>query len=376
MSDTLLEIKRSLQHKITAQIKQKGVISFAEFMQMALYEPGLGYYSAGLNKLGAGGDFVTSPEMGYLFARCHASFFAEVLSQLERPTMFELGAGTGRFCVDVLEALDQLDCLPERYLIFEVSADLKQLQQQAVSQLPNHLGRLVSWVDAPPMDPFEGIIFANEVLDALPVEVFQYDKGRYQRLMLADEKGQLTEQWHDFEPEMLQQLQRMDLDLANGYRSEFIPHLSAWLASVVTPLSKGMVLMVDYGFGRRTFFHPQRDTGTLVCHRRHQANFNPYQDIGLQDITAFVDFTAVAEAMDAAGVEVSGFTTQADFLLSSGIEKWLDPEGDFETYYALANEMKKLVLPDEMGDKFKAIAGLKNLQMELTAFRHNRLKDL
>lgn len=377
MSDTQLKINHSLQHKITAQIKQKGVISFAEFMRMALYEPGLGYYSAGMAKLGPSGDFVTAPEMGQLFARCHASVFAEVLPQLSAPIILELGAGTGQFCVDVLHTLNQLDCLPERYCIFEVSADLKQVQQTAVTaQLPTELAKRVVWLEAPPEQSFEGIVFANEVLDALPVEVFQFVQGQFQRLMLADEAGVLTEHWQPFEASLLKQLEQLELQLESGYRSEFIPHLGAWMQSVVGQLSKGLVLMVDYGYGRPAYYHPQRLTGTLVCHQRHQANFNPYQDVGLQDITAFVDFTAVAEAMNDAGLDVIGFTTQAEFLMATKIEQWLDPEGDYQQYFELVTEMKKLVMPDEMGDKFKTIAASINLPLQLAAFKNNRLQDL
>ncbi len=313
MSDTLLDISRSLQHKIALQIKQKGAISFAEFMQLALYEPGLGYYSAGLTKLGSSGDFITSSELGSLFARCHATCFAEVLPLLSQPILLELGAGTGRFCVDVLLALDAMDVLPDEYHIFEISADLKRVQQQAVDRLPVHLAQRVRWLNTPPENDFEGVIFANEVLDALPVEVFRYQAGEYQRLFLTNDEGQLTEQWQEFASPLLQQLQQMKLQLPPGYRSEFVPHLSAWMQSITQHLRKGMVLMVDYGYGRPLYYHPQRNTGTLVCHRRHQANFNPYQDVGLQDITAFVDFTAVAEAMSDADLEVAGFTTQADF---------------------------------------------------------------
>ncbi len=376
MSDIRLEINRSLQHKITSQIKQKGSISFAEFMQMALYEPGLGYYSAGLTKLGSSGDFVTAPEMGQLFARCHANCFAEVLPHLSEPIIVELGAGTGQFCVDVLQALDELSSLPERYAIFEVSADLKKVQQEKVAQLPSELSERVVWLDSPPTEFFEGIVFANEVLDALSVEVFQFKEGQFFRLMLIDEKGCLTERWDAFEPLLLTQLQQLDLQLSSGYRSEFIPHLSVWMDSVVGKLNKGLVLMVDYGYGRPAYYHPQRSTGTLVCYQRHQANFNPYQDVGLQDITAFVDFTAVAEAMNDAGLEVVGFTTQAEFLMANKIEQWLDPSGDYQRYFELVSEMKKLVMPDEMGDKFKAIAATKNLSIELTAFKNNRLQDL
>ncbi len=376
MSEILSKINRSLQHKIAEKIKQKGAISFAEFMNMALYEPGLGYYSAGLKKLGTEGDFVTSPELGQLFARCHASFFAPLLSQLSQPLLLELGAGSGKFCCDVLTALDAMDVLPDQYAILEVSADLKQLQQQKVAALPSRLQQRVVWLEQPPEQSFEGIIFANEVLDALPVEVFQYTTDGFQQLMLSDQDGQLTEVWQPFKPLLEQQLTAMALDLKPGYRSEFLPQLSAWMASVVKPLRKGVVLMVDYGYSRTAYYHPQRDGGTLVCHRRHQANFNPYQDVGLQDITAFVDFTAVAEAMSASGLTVEAFTTQADFLLAMNIEQWLDPAAEYADYFRLVTEMKQLVLPDEMGEKFKCMVASKALDIELGLPEANRLHEL
>ncbi|MCX7552322.1 SAM-dependent methyltransferase [Marinicella sp. S1101] len=376
MSDSLEKIKSSLQHKISTQIKQKGAISFAEFMRMALYEPGLGYYSAGLHKFGKAGDFVTSSELGDLFAQCHASCFAEILPTISSPVIFELGAGSGQFCVDVLLALDELNCLPDAYWIFEVSGALKQTQQEAVKQLPAALADRVKWLHAPPDEVFNGIIYANEVLDALPVEVFRFKHDQYQRLMLTDEAGQLTETWDDFPADLSAQLTQKELQLAAGYRSEFIPNLSAWFASVVKNLQQGAVLMVDYGYGRPTYYHPQRHTGTLVCHRRHQANFNPYQDVGLQDITAFVDFTAVAEAMESVGLTVCGFTNQADFLLNNGIDKHLDADGEYQTYFQQVTEMKQLVMPEEMGEKFKVIAAHRNLPLNLSGFSVNYWQTL
>ncbi len=376
MSNSLEKIKSSLQHKITAQIKQKGAISFAEFMRMVLYEPGLGYYSAGLFKFGVEGDFVTSSELGTLFAQCHARCFAEILPNLTKPVVFELGAGSGRFCADVLVALAAMECLPDEYWILEVSADLKLTQQNAINALPEDLAKRVRWLDAPPHDSFEGVVYANEVLDALPVEVFQCIENKYQRLMLTDVGGELTEEWQDFSPELLSQLEQKKLSLPNGYRSEFIPNLAAWMESITECLSKGIVLMVDYGYGRPVYYHPQRNKGTLVCHRRHQANFNPYQDVGLQDITAFVEFTTVAESMEVVGLEVCGFTTQADFLINSGIDQSIDPSGDYQSYFKKVTEMKKLVMPEEMGEKFKVIAAQKNLSIELSGFKVNHWQTL
>lgn len=376
MSETLLQINQALQHKITSEIKQKGAISFAQFMAMALYEPGLGYYSAGLNKLGEEGDFITAPELGSLFARCHATVFADVLKQLRHPVLLELGAGTGQFCFDVLLALDELQVLPEQYCIVEISADLKQVQQQKLEQLPSHLRDRIQWLDRPPENKFEGILFANEVIDALPVEIFRCHQQKYERLMLSVKNDSLIEQWQVFPESMNALLNDLKLDLPDGYRSEFLPQLDAWVQAITANLKKGMVMLVDYGYGRKTYYHPQRNSGTLVCQRRHQANFNPYQDIGLQDITAFVDFTAVAESLELAGMQVIGYTTQGDFLMDAGINQWLNPDDDYAEYYKLVSEMKQLVLPEEMGEKFKTIAAVKNIKSTIKGFSNNRWNEL
>jgi len=376
MSETLLQINQALQHKITSEIKQNGVISFAKFMKMALYEPGLGYYSAGLNKIGSKGDFITSPELGSLFAQCHAVVFADVLQQLATPSIIELGAGTGQFCFDLLLALDELNCLPNQYIIIEVSADFKQVQQQKIQRLPAHIQQRIQWSEQPPESNYEGIVFANEVIDALPVEIFKFDEGEYLQLVLIHDGEQYIEHWQSFSPSLEQNLKQMQLDLPTNYRSEFLPQIQGWISSVTQNLVKGLVMFVDYGYGRKTYYHPQRNSGTLVCQRRHQANFQPYQDVGLQDITSFVDFTSVAEALDHAGFNVAGYTTQGDFLVDAGIDQWIDPDADYSAYYQLVSEMKQLVLAEEMGEKFKTIAAVKNIDPSIKGYAHNRWNEL
>ncbi len=379
MSQSLQHTQQALWQHIATAIEENNGISFAEFMAKALYQPGLGYYSAGLKKFGKAGDFITAVELGSLFAITLADQFSEILQQIDNPVVLELGAGSGRFCADMLTALsvkDKPEYLPEHYYILEVSADLKQQQQEHIAQLPDALKKRVTWLDSPPTENFNGVIFANEVLDALPVEVFQYKNDNFQRLMLKLEDKKLVEYWQAFPDDLQQQLQAKQLTLSNGYRSEFIPHLNEWLTTITNSLNKGMVLFIDYGYGRRVYYHPERHTGTIVCHQRHQANFNPYHDVGAQDITAFVDFTAVAEGLKAAGCEVVGFNNQADLLLNLGIEKNLDSDGDYSDYYAQASELKQLVLPTEMGERFKCIAAVKNIDSPLLGFSINRLYDL
>lgn len=380
MSDSLEHIQHDLWQHITAAIKDNNGLPFVDFMRMALYQPGLGYYSAGLKKFGQAGDFITAVELGSLFAQSLARQFAEVMEQLEQPIILELGAGSGRFCADTLTALDGMDSagrfLPTQYLILEVSADLKHQQQQTISNLPVHLSNRVHWLDEPPGHEFNGVIFANEVLDALPVEVFQFKDDNYQRLTLQLDNDKLVEQWRDFPNDLLAQLTAKNLSLTDNYRSEFIPYLDGWIAGITQHLNQGLVLFIDYGYGRDVYYHPERHTGTLVCHQRHQANFNPYHDVGAQDITAFVDFTAVAEALTSADCDVVGFNNQADLLMGLGVESLLSNHGDYSEYYARATELKQLMMPTEMGEKFKCMAALKNMDTALSGFRSNRLYDL
>jgi SAM-dependent MidA family methyltransferase len=377
MSDSLQKTQQTLWHQISQTIEQQQGLPFADFMRMALYQPGCGYYSAGLKKFGRDGDFITAVELGSLFAQSLARQFAEIIEPLPKAVIMELGAGSGRFCADVLTALNDMDqsgrYLPEQYLILEVSADLKQQQQQRINTLPNDLSQRVQWLDAPPKEQFNGVIFANEVIDALPVEVFRYKDNDYRRLVLNLEKDQLVEQWHAFPDDLQAQLNAKKLDLPDGYRSEFIPNLNDWMQSITGSLNKGLVLFVDYGYGRDVYYHPERNTGTLVCHQRHQANFNPYHDVGAQDITAFVDFTAVAEALKAADCTVVGFNHQMDLLMGLGVEQLLSTEGDYSDYYQRAGELKQLMMPSEMGERFKCIAAVKDIAIPLSGFTNNRL---
>ncbi len=368
IDSSLKQHSLALEEKIRERIIQDKTISFSQFMQMALYQPGFGYYSSGTHKFGEQGDFVTSPELGGLFAECMAKQFQQVLDQIEAPIVLELGAGTGQFCFDCLLELDSLNSLPEKYCILEVSADLQQRQQDKIQELPKHLQNIVTWIQQPPAEQFNGIIFANEVLDALPVEVFKFEDGQYQQMTVAWDGG-FKQDWQPMHDSLKEQIQAKELDLADGYVSEFVPNLSAWLKTITENLQQGVALFVDYGYERNAYYHAQRNEGTLVCFIQHQANFNYFENVGIQDMTAFVDFTAVAEAGDECGLDIDGYTTQAHFLMSMGIEQLLgDSETNYTEYYRNTTEMKKLVMPNEMGEKFKVIAMSKNFDKELQGF--------
>ncbi len=356
----------ALSERIRQAIQSQGPLPFSRYMQIALYEPGLGYYSAGLPKLGAAGDFITAPMLGNLFARGFAHAFAALLPELEQAVILEPGAGTGVLARDVLLALQEQDCLPAEYWILETSAHLRQVQRETLAALPESLQQRLRWLDEPPTKAFNGIIFANEVIDALPVEVFRRNRqspSGFDRLHVITESSGFAEQWLPMDAALAEEIPEPCQDLADGYRSEFLPQLSPWLQAITGHLQRGAVFLVDYGYARRDYYHPQRHSGTLVCHHRHQANFDPLQLPGLQDITAFVDFTAVAEALDAAGCSIEGFTTQGAFLLENGIEKHLGSAEDaqYSRYYQRASEFKQLVLPAEMGEKFKVLWASKGL---------------
>ncbi|HHL32533.1 MAG TPA: SAM-dependent methyltransferase, partial [Oceanospirillales bacterium] len=308
------------------------------------------------------------PELGNLFAQCMAKQFQQILTGLESALILELGAGTGSFCVDCMIALDALGCLPEKYYILEISADLQQRQKQKVKTLPEHLKQRIQWLSQPPINDFNGIVFANEVVDALAVEVFKYEQHQFKQMRVHWEQ-EFKSSWQPMPTPLAQQLSAKNLQLDEGYVSEFIPHLSSWLLTVSKNLRKGLVLMVDYGYERSAYYHPQRNQGTLVCYHQHQANFNYFSRIGIQDITAFVDFTALAEAADDCGLSVDGYTTQSHLLMSLGIGEMLgDSENDYKNYYKKTTEMKKLTMPNEMGEKFKVMALSRDINTELRGF--------
>ena len=367
---------QALKDKITEKIAQTGDISFAEYMSMCLYQPGLGYYSSGMHKFGKEGDFITSPELGDLFARTFAMQFQQILSQLVKPVILELGAGTGQFCFDCLTELDNLNSLPEKYYILEISADLKERQKQKINSLPDSIRQRVEWISQPLQEKYEGIIFANEVIDALAVEVFKYSNNQYLQMRVDYEENFKTK-WSEFPQGLLKQLKAKELNLPENYVSEFVPNLSAWLQSITQNLQKGVVLFVDYGYERDAYYHSQRNQGTLVCHHRHKSNFEYFENIGLQDITSFVDFTAVAEAADDCGLDVEGYTTQAYFLMSLGIQNLLgDSDDNYSKYYEKTTELKKLTLPSEMGEKFKVISLSRNFNQEFSGFAMMNLLHL
>ena len=353
--------------------RQGGWINFAQFMDAALYTPGLGYYSGGAKKFGLSGDFVTAPEISPLFAKTIARQVLQVLSSLKtqnkQADILELGAGTGRLAKDLLLELSKLEQLPTRYMILEVSAHLREVQQATLkAALPDDLMKRVVWLDALP-ERFDGLIFANEVLDALPVHIVKKTLAGVLEMGVVSAQEGLA--WQA-KPATLAGLNSFfeTTDLTDGYTTEVCLAASGLVASLANSLQSGMLLMIDYGFSRAEYYHPQRNQGTLMCHYRHRSHGDPLVYLGLQDITAHVDFTRVAEAGVVNGLELVGFVTQAQFLINAGITELLQsvPATDSASYLPLVASAQKLLSPAEMGDLFKVIAFEKNLDIPFIGF--------
>lgn len=343
--------------------KQGQDLSFSEFMQQALYAPELGYYSAGLQKFGSGGDFVTAPELSPMFGQCLANVCAQILPTLAQGQILEFGAGSGRLAVDVLQHLDKQYQLQPDYYILELSADLRARQQALFEQhAPEYLPR-VHWLDRLPAEPIQALVLANEVLDAMPVERFIIEAGTMLSLA-AHWQGQRFE-WRTQAPadllsEAVQAKQdQLDAALPSGYCSEINLYLKPWLQALAASLDQGLVLLIDYGQDQSHYYHPQRQQGTLMCHYRHYAHSDPFFYPGLQDITADVDFSALAQAASAAGFEVAGYTQQAEFLLNSGLPQLLEQALATQAYPDFlhsSQRAKQLILPQAMGERFKIMA--------------------
>jgi SAM-dependent MidA family methyltransferase len=369
-----------------------GWLSFERFMELALYAPGLGYYSAGTAKLGAAGDFVTAPEVSALFGRCLARPCAAVLAATSGGEILELGAGTGRMAEAILTELASQGTLPERYAILEVSADLVARQRARHAHLPQDLRERVSWLERLPQRPLRGVILANEVADALPCRRFICREDRVSELGVASAgaasadtaragddiefRGQAAAADAVLSRACGEIFAALPAPLPEGYTSEVCLRLDPWIASLSDCLGQGLLLLSDYGLPRRHYYHPQRVQGTLRCHYRQRVHDDPYINPGVQDITAWVDFTRVAEAACASGLSVSGFCTQAAFLLACGIEELVGAAPDDVSRARLAGEARRLLMPEEMGEAFKAMALTRELELPLPGFALQDLRHL
>lgn len=360
----------SLPQTLQQLLAQQQTIPFVAFMQQALYAPAEGYYSSGLTKIGRAGDFITAPELTPLFGQSLANQCQQIMAELNTPSLFEFGAGTGRLCVDILSHLESIASLPEYYFILELSADLKLRQQQLIEQHIPHLAAKVQWLDRWPSQPFNGVVIANEVLDAMPVHRFLVDeRGLFEQYVGLNEQNELVELFKICDNQQLIDYVNSHLTaLEAPYLTEANLFINDWLTSIYQMLNKGAVLLIDYGFPRHEYYHPDRNQGTIMCHYQHHAHPNPLLHVGEQDITAHVDFTHVAEAGYDAGFHIAGYTNQASFLLANGLLGLVHNLNNERDAFRAKQAIKQLTQPSEMGELFKVIALTKDMEIDLNGF--------
>jgi SAM-dependent MidA family methyltransferase len=364
-----LDLSFQVQKHIRSAIEAAaGWISFARYMELALYAPGLGYYSAGSAKLGGAGDFVTAPEISPLFAQSLARQVAELIG-LGIPDVIEVGAGNGTLAADLLQALSAIDRLPERYRILEVSADLQKRQRELIAQRVPHLLGRVQWLDVLPGST-QAVLIANEVVDAIPTHVVRVAGSRIEELGVSVNAngGNFEPAYRPARAALLSAAKA--LDLPDDYETEINLTARAFVKSFAARIERGALIFFDYGFPAAEYYHPQRSRGTLMCHYRHHAHDDPFVLPGLQDITAHVDFTAVADAGIETGHNVLGFVTQAQFLINCGITDILaatQPD-DVSAYAPLVSQAQKLLSPAEMGELFKVLALARGIDLPLMGF--------
>jgi SAM-dependent MidA family methyltransferase len=360
-----------LVQAIIARIEERGgLIGFDEYMRMALYEPGLGYYSAATQKFGPQGDFVTAPEISPMFGFCLAQQANTLVAQGCNARILEFGAGSGKLCAQILHALPIL----EHYHILDLSAELKQRQEQYLrARLPAELFHKIDWLSTLPAD-FDGIVLANEVLDAMPVHIVQ-KQGDWMELGVGYDGESLT--WQSFAPgepalDAIRSIEARLGELPDNYRSELNLNYPAWFNALAQSCNRTVVLIIDYGYEQAHYYHPERNRGSLTCHYRHRVHNNPLIYPGLQDITAFVDFDACADAAENAGFELTGLVPQGQFLLANGLLEEAQRqarESDRVAQLTVSQQVQSLCLPQEMGEKFKVLAMQKNLALEMPAMQ-------
>ncbi len=369
---------RAHSAKLAALIREQiaaagGALPFWRYMELALYAPGLGYYSAGAHKFGAAGDFVTAPELGGLFARCVADATVPVLRAVGTDAIFlELGGGSGAFAEQALRRFAECDAVPACYAILEPSADLRERQRERLhAKLPQGIAARVEWLDGPPQHAWNGVLFANEVLDALPVSRFVVRDGEmFEESVALDEGDRFACAERGADTLLVSALghvmRGLDARFVDGYRSEVLPQLPYWIDAVAGTMVRGAMLFIDYGYPRREFYAPERNDGTLICHYRHHAHADPFLWPGLQDITASVDFTALAEAGTRIGFELAGYCAQAQFLIGNGLGDALGASQALPEIERLriAREAKRLTLPGEMGERFQAMGFQRGVDFE------------
>ena len=372
LDHSLLVREQLIQHINT----RDGWISFEEFIDFVMYKPGLGYYSAGAEKIGHGGDFTTAPEISKLFGMALANQITPILDHYQSPSIIEIGAGTGKLAFDIMTQLNDYQVNFDRYYILELSADLKQRQQSMLSHLPTKTLNKIVWLDFIPMDSIDGVIIANEVIDALPFTRFKTQNGQVYELGISVEDNQLIEQ-----PRLADEIlsntvdsiaKEIGMTFQDGYTSEIRINFGSWFRTIESMLSSGSIFFVDYGYSRQEYYDEERTNGSMICHYRNVAHEDPLSNLGIQDISASVDFSLLADVALQRNIEVGFFTSQADFLINVEILGVIESVIDEGLKMRLTQEVKQLLLPNQMGEVFKCMLLNKNINPD----NFDGIKDL
>jgi len=372
LDHSLLVREQLIQHINT----RDGWISFEEFIDFVMYKPGLGYYSAGAEKIGHSGDFTTAPEISKLFGMALANQITPILDHYQSPSIIEIGAGTGKLAFDIMTQLNDYQVNFDRYYILELSADLKQRQQSMLSHLPTKTLNKIVWLDSIPMDSIDGVIIANEVIDALPFTRFKSQNGQVYELGISVEDNQLIEQ-----PRLADEIlsntvdsiaKEIGMTFQDGYTSEIRINFGSWFRTIESMLSSGSIFFVDYGYARQEYYGEERTNGSMICHYRNVAHEDPLSNLGIQDISASVDFSQLADVALQRNIEVGFFTSQSDFLINAEILGVIESVIDEGLKMRLTQEVKQLLLPNQMGEVFKCMLLNKNINPD----NFDGIKDL
>jgi SAM-dependent MidA family methyltransferase len=374
-----IELSLKLVNHIRDSIQAPNKLSFADFMQQVLYTPGIGYYSNALPKIGSQGDFITAPETSSLFSKCIARQSSQVLKNLSAPNIVEFGAGRGVMARDILLELHKLEQPLTNYYIIELSSELKAIQKQTLANLPNNIRDKVVWLDSLPEQPLSAVVLANEVIDAMPIEKLRFNQNHISQAFVNFDRKTGLPEWQ-YQPIKNAQLEAKATNIQKyigdpeNYDTEVNLNITPWINSISDFLTDGLVLIIDYGYSRHEYYQPARDMGTFRCYYQHLAHDDPFFYPGLQDLTAHVDFTSVAEAGFEAGFNIDGFTTQSHFLIATGLlEMANEYEHNSTDSIKITQQIKTLTMPNEMGESFKVIGMTKNIEQPLIGFQLQNL---
>jgi SAM-dependent MidA family methyltransferase len=371
-----MELSNHLKHLIKLKINDEGDISFHDYMEMALYHPQYGYYTSGIQTIGESGDFITAPEISPLFSQCIAVQYQQILEPYPESELIEIGAGSGKMCIDLLTVLEKMNALPSHYYILELSHLLRKNQKINIEKQIPHLAHKVQWLDKIENE-FKGIIVANEVLDAMPVNLFKIENNHCLEAYVTHELDQLKlihkKSSHNLQI-VFNQLLKNGINFEEGYESEINCWAEPWLATLANNLQQGVILLIDYGHSQKEYYHPQRSLGTLMNYYRHHTHQNPLIYPGIQDITCHVNFTQIADSALKLGLNLSGYANQANFLINCGLLEMNNNQMDIKAQLEFASQIKKLTLPSEMGEKFKVMSLSKNIQLPLVGFQSQDIR--